>query len=286
MNKTLSPTLVGNEFSVRLNKPKIVPEQVSEQALMPEVTTPVDALDLSEFSQIDMSLPEASSAGVLSRPINGTVFPTAKSIPRLTFITKAKVFTFIALLVSFGMTYQLVVQRHNIENLAYNLRSLAKQEVMNITGQSALIQQASPNPLKLTIPASDTENAVQDLISQQIAINIASSKVIVGPATITSWLSFKSTASKTYITVNTNAINSYLASLATSYNKPVINRIIDQRRWGLPIVKVNGQNGVSVQYTKLNVNQIADNLLGAKGFNITIPTQVTQYQTTVISTPY
>ena len=286
MNKAISPTLVGNDFSVRLNKPKEVPEQISEKVLMPEVVAPVNEPDLSEFSQNDMTLPEASSVGVLSRPINGTVFPTAKPIPKLTFVTKAKVFTFIALLISFGMTYQLVTQRHNIENLAYNLRSIAKQEVMRITGQTAALQLEAPNPLKMTIPAADTENALQDLISQQIVLNIASTKVAVDAATITSWLTFNSTSTKTYISVNTNAINTYLESLPTTYNKPVVNRVIDQRRWGLPIVKVNGQDGISVQYTKFNLDQIADNLLRAKGINITIPSQVTQYQTSVVSTPY
>lgn len=162
------------------------------------------------------------------------------SLPENTsrFFSKVKIIYVVIAVTLIGLSAAVIANKQHIVTLASGVTSLVRQDV---TSHKAVTAIASPR--QLVIHSSDYDSAMTALMTQPITLNVGSSTQTVNGTAIAGWINVKHQGSLAVLTVNTQALSSYLNGVA----------------------KTSGQNNAAF-------NQIANHLLKAQGMTVTVPT--------------
>jgi lipoprotein-anchoring transpeptidase ErfK/SrfK len=120
----------------------------------------------------------------------------------------------------------------------------------------------------------DLGSTIQQITGQPFNLTIGDKTVPVSSDTIKSWLQIiNDKKGVSYIHVNQPAIGKSLSEAAAPYMRAPINQVTASYSDGTSKVIATGKNGLKLTDTTALTAQIADGLLGAKGFQLTLPTE-------------
>jgi lipoprotein-anchoring transpeptidase ErfK/SrfK len=136
-----------------------------------------------------------------------------------------------------------------------------------------------PNAVVAGYQLSDT---VQRIAGQPLNLVIGTKTVPVSSDTIKSWLQVVANRKEgvAYIHVNEPAINKSLNDAAAPYIKDPINQISVTRPDGTSQVIASGRDGTSLGDITAFSHQIGQNVLSAKGMQLTLPVETKAFATT------
>jgi hypothetical protein len=268
MSRVYAPVAVGNDFVVTVNK-KIPKTNQPNMQVTSLLAQPV-AETVRPAPVLSQPLPAGNSPFLSAAPASSS--PTFLTGPRVGLVVAA-----VALLcvITSGYAY-----RGRVMSVISDVKYATKQLALDIPENKSDAQPVTDSQ-QVTVSSSSLELAISGLISQPVSIRIGSSAISPSQANIMSWLNLAKHGSQTTISVNNSQLEAYLKQLVASNSHPATNRVILNRGWGLPIVETEGQNGVSVQYSQSTYNQLANNLLKAKGLSLSLATTVSSYKTVV-----
>ncbi len=214
-----------------------VASQISEQIQYVEptpLTQPIAAAS-APVETISFAAPAIEEYEVYREPL--------QLFTRSRILISVAVITFLAI---FSVT---VMERHQIISLSSHLQADAGQIIQNDFKKQP--KAAVANPQQLIIHSSDYYTAMTALMTQSVIIGFGSEahSINVDTATITGWITVKNQGALTYLTVNNGKIAQYLKQLVAS-------------------AQLGGQQAV---YSQSVENQIANNLLKAKGATVYLP---------------
>ncbi len=128
-----------------------------------------------------------------------------------------------------------------------------------------------PNTVVLN---SDLADNLQKIASQPISLIIGDKTVPLDPTTIKSWIKVVTDVSKgvSYLHVDQSAIDTTLKQASAPFIKVQTDQITATYADGSSAVIVAGKNGTSVHDTTDFAKQIGAMVLGAKGLQLSVPT--------------
>ncbi|HUD06687.1 MAG TPA: hypothetical protein VMR34_02270 [Candidatus Saccharimonadales bacterium] len=268
MSRVFTPAMVGNDVVVNLNK-KLITEK------------PARAKEEVTFSRPPLTRP-IQSFSPLTAGSSGTSQPAFAMEPTLEyssgFFTRSRVISLVIALFLIGLTVGVIAGKQQILMLASEAKAVARRAESAIPSKKVYIKPVV-NPRQITVPTNQIDSAVGALVGQQILIKMGATSLTVNSTDIVNWLNLKNQGGNTTISINSQALSSYLTQTVATNSHTLVNRVILNKGYGLPVVQVNGQNGVTVHYSSAAYNQVANNLLSGKGMTVTVPTTVTPYQT-------
>lgn len=155
---------------------------------------------------------------------------------------------------------------------------LAADVSLPFTGSTVHIPvyQGGPN---MVVASKQLEATLQRLSSQPLSLTIADTTVNVGQEAIRSWIQAvpDTNTGVTYLSVDKNAISKSLGELAASHLKAPVNQVSVTRADGSSRVIAAGRNGTKLGDITAAIDQIAPNLLAAKGLQLTLPTETLNF---------
>ncbi len=257
MSRVAMPTLgVGNDF-VRV-KPALNPAQQISPAH--RVAIPV----MSAFDDLALDIEPriiTKKRTFFSRPLD--------------FIHRYSLGVFALLFLIVASSGIEVASVYKSTQLALNTQS--GQIAAHVTAKP----QSGPN---LIVAGADLSNTLQSIETQTISLDIAGKPTTIKPEVIKSWLKVVSDKSGTsYIHVNQKLIDKSLTDTAAPYLRSAKNQISRTNADGTSQIIATGQNGVKLQDTSAVSQQIGKTLLGAKGFQLTLPTETQAYATSTVA---
>lgn len=133
----------------------------------------------------------------------------------------------------------------------------------------------------IVVPSKELTKSVQQITHQPITLNVAGKSLPVSATAIKSWLQIVADKQQgvTYIHVNQNLIGKSLSDAAASAIKAPVNQVSVAHADGSTFVISKGHDGVKLGDTAAAAAQIEQNLLGAKGFLLDIPTETQAFAT-------
>ncbi len=134
----------------------------------------------------------------------------------------------------------------------------------------------------MTVPAADFQSKLQTITSQPATLTVGPYSLPLNSSTIQSWLQVTTNKNKSeyYIHVNQSAIGPSLTSLANRYVKAPVNQVAVNED-GVSRVVVGGRTGTALSdpnSLKTQSQQVAKNVLGAKGMQFNTPLVTTPFQ--------
>lgn len=130
--------------------------------------------------------------------------------------------------------------------------------------------------LNASFPAAGNNDDLQRLTSQTIELQFGDQKVIVDRATISGWLQITSDrlSGTDYVHVKSDAIKASLPKLGAAVLKPAVDQVTASHPDGSQRIIVAGRDGVELADVDPLVKQLATQLLGGHGLQLTVPTQI------------
>lgn len=176
------------------------------------------------------------------------VFPTISGLG-LGIFTRTRMIYLAMVLMLIGIAAGAIIYKQQIVILT---RAGATFIAQQISHESPSHNAAAPaaNPQQLTIYTSNYDNAITDIMTQSVTLNVGSSSWAISGSNIASWVNSKKQGSYTILSINSSQLTIFLNQL----------------------VKNAAQKGQTVTNFNAAYNQIANNLLKAKGITVTIPT--------------
>lgn len=132
----------------------------------------------------------------------------------------------------------------------------------------------------MALAADQLNDNLARITSQPLSLTIGTQTVPVSPESIRSWLQIVTDKGQrvSYIHVKDTAIAASLAQIAAPALKAPVNQVSITRPDGSTSVIATGKNGIGLGDTSIASKQITQDLLGAKGMQLTLPTQTQPFQ--------
>lgn len=190
--------------------------------------------DLSTFTFNESEIEQA--------PLELPLSPAAHHKSRAS--TKTKIVPLMVAIVFVVLAAGIVANRRQALTLMRGVGSFSSQLIQDVTNHKA----TAANPRQLIIHSSDYDSAMTALLTQQVTLNFGNSSQTVNGSSIANWLNIKNQGSLMVIAINSQQLGNYLNQS----------------------LKTSGITNDSAAYSKV-FNQIADNLLKAKGVTVSVP---------------
>lgn len=283
MNRVLAPTMVGNDFYIRkVNRPSIRRElRVEDQRVYRNkiesnipVTPPVASSPMAATVVAPASLLQP-----LSQPVFNPTFEKPK------ILTKKRTLSFVVCMVLIFTTILAVAEKNAVLAFAHKVESTGNliiygwnQELHKTKASMSTQSATQPVYDSVTVPVVDENDAISNIISQKVTLNVGPNTIQLSSGDIMNWLSLKQNGNQATISVNTAQVSNYFQQFVKTYSRAPVNQI-QYMRYGEPVVKVIGHDGIQVQYDPRVVAQVKNQLLRNGGLSITLPAQVIPFQT-------
>lgn len=125
----------------------------------------------------------------------------------------------------------------------------------------------------LTVEPGQLNSTVQRVTGQPLSLTINGKTVPVAADTIQSWLKIASGKGASYIHVDQKAITKSLTDITAPYTKAPVNQVNRTADDGSIQVLAPGKNGTKVGDITPLIKQVSQDLLGAKGMQLNVPTE-------------
>lgn len=238
MSRVSWSPMVGNDMVVTMDERDVVPRPTVSRHKFVFPQAPKDDT-LNDLSTFTFNEPELEQVPLIL-PSSPATHHKAR------FFNKAKIIPFVGAVVFLALITGIVANRQQVMALTRRVGSFSSQLIQDITKGKA----ATPgvNPRQLIIHSSDYDSAMTALLTQQVTLNFGDSSQTVNGSNIANWLSIKNQGPLTVIAVDSQQLSNYLNQS----------------------LKTSGIANNSAVYSKV-FNQIADNLLKAKGVTVSVP---------------
>ena len=238
MSRVESPVIVGNDIVIDTNRPvrkKPEPVKIRRDYVFPSVQEKAPKPRYQQIGALAFNAQVMAGQTQFFTPSLSERAPKFFGKIRLMYVVMAVTFICLSALI--------LTNGQRIVALAHGFNSITRQLTGDVTHHQSVAPVSSPR--QLIIHNSDYDSAMTALITQRIIFNVGNSSQTANGTAIASWINAKSQDSLTTLSVNTSALRSYLNHL----------------------MKVYGQ---TTPYSSAVFNQIANNLLKAKGLNATL----------------